>query len=529
MAAGGTDFEAQFNNIISANLRGTSESLVAFCKAQVEAARREERAKLLAEGLVTVADPGCSGVWTRGFYDDKLEGRCPACCEPKVGKSMSMSMGVMDVRSVLSGKGFDAQLTGDLRNNFYEEVLANAWAIKDSIHRAVATGTEAPRQREVRTCDLQSIIKKANLLWQDRLLADSDSDEDAPQKKVSSRTNGCADTAAPSRPSRPFAIGGRRSSKTQSSAVGDGRFLARPSTDLEASIRKEASTPAGPTTSRPSSAGRPVSARVSENVLRVPSVIVTAPQPQPARLSLPSALHTAHSTLGSHAPVTAPVSYSAPEPVDWRRPEPPRPLPREPRTEATSPRGDYGGHGLGGGGSYGGATSPQGESEGSALSGGANYGGATSPRGEYGGSGYGGLTSPRGGASNGGLTSPRGEYAGPQVRPLVDFGPPTGGTPTSGRTPLPPTPLLQPRGGTPPGSANFLYSSNVRQPQRGASNPTSPTGRGGGSGPVGAQTNADLIKTLAELTALLQDAQIIGTVASNASTPRGAGTPRRRG
>mmetsp|Transcript_76709 Transcript_76709/g.194668 ORF Transcript_76709/g.194668 Transcript_76709/m.194668 type:complete len:506 (+) Transcript_76709:125-1642(+) len=505
MAACSTDFEAQLHDIISANLRGTSEGLVAFCKAQVEAARREERTKLLAECLVTVADPGCSGVWTRGFYDNKLEGRCPACCEPKVGKSMSMSMGVMDVRSVLCGKGFDAHLTGDLRNNFYEEVLANACAIKDSIRRAVATGTEAPRQREVRTCDLQAIIKKANLLWQDRLLADSDSDEDAPQKNVSFRTDGGADTEAPPRPSRPFALRGSRLSKAQSYAVGDGRFLARPSTDLEASIRKEASTPVAPTTSRPSSGGRPVSARVSESVLRVPSVIIAALQPQPARLSLPSALHTANTTLGSHAPVTALVSYSAPEPVDCRRASSPRPLPREPRTEATSPRGDYGGHGLGGGVSYGGATSPQGEYGGS--SGGANYGGATSPRGEYGGSGYGGLMSPRGGASKGGLTSPRGDCAGPQVRPLVDFGPPTGGTPTSGRTPLPPTPLLQ---------------------SRGASNPTSPTGRGGGSGLVGAQTNAELIKTLAELTALLQDAQIIGTVASNASTPR-AGTPRRQG
>jgi len=217
--ANGSSLEMELNDIMSSNARHAAALCAAACQSRVEEARREERARILAQlkesgQSVPALGPTSweEAAWTRGFFDEKLIALCPAPPSRSRESSRGSAYGVDPAILAIRGEA-----GGDLE---IAEILRNAFAIREQIHAAVASSHAEPvREQRVRTCDIKTIVGKVHALWQDKLLEDSD-DEHGPSTKSAEQATGWKSASEKPAGRRASCVAPRRPSSFMADRVG---------------------------------------------------------------------------------------------------------------------------------------------------------------------------------------------------------------------------------------------------------------------------------------------------------------------
>jgi len=125
-----SDLKAKLGDALLENAANSVARCTAICEAQIEAARREERRRVLEQqnpGSIQQWDASSCGAWTRGFFDGKVE-------DFSYSSSPGRPLPERDAGSkASSGKQSDA---ADAELD-YGKILSNAFDIKGKIHAAL--------------------------------------------------------------------------------------------------------------------------------------------------------------------------------------------------------------------------------------------------------------------------------------------------------------------------------------------------------------------------------------------------------
>mmetsp|Transcript_11627 Transcript_11627/g.25598 ORF Transcript_11627/g.25598 Transcript_11627/m.25598 type:complete len:472 (+) Transcript_11627:155-1570(+) len=122
---------------------------------------------------------GCPPVWSRGFFDEKLEAD-----DMTASRSRHFS-----VRPTPSGRAVVAG--GVIKQHLYEDILALAWSIRNDVQGVIAANTP-PGVRKKTVCDSSAIVKLARKIDENRQqnrMSSTPSQRGAPRRPLSSMSS----------------------------------------------------------------------------------------------------------------------------------------------------------------------------------------------------------------------------------------------------------------------------------------------------------------------------------------------------